>query len=162
MTTGDPLVEYREALLNRLEAQPAAFAALVTQLPEPEWRVRPGIDGLTLHQLAVHVRDAEAQAFYPRVERILAEDEPHLEPFPHHYATLEQGYRIDEPLRDIVAGFAATHAALLARLRALSLSDWSRIGFHPPSGPRTVLWWAERIHGHAATHLQDLRRLIAG
>lgn len=81
MTPGDPLVEYREALLNRLEAQPAAFAALITQLPEPEWRARPGIDGLTLHQLAVHVRDAEAQAFYPRIERILAEDEPHLEPF---------------------------------------------------------------------------------
>lgn len=161
MTGHDPLAEYRAALISRLEAQPTAFAALTRRLPEGDWHTHGAIDGLNLHQLATHIRDAETRAFYPRIERILAEDEPHLEPFPYHYWSIEHDYRVDEPLADIVAAFSDAHLALLTRLRALAVDDWSRVGFHPPSGPRTVMWWAERIHGHAATHLADLSRALA-
>ncbi len=161
MTRNDPLSEYRAALIDRLVGQPAVFAALATQLPETQWRARGAIDGLTLHQLAAHLRDAEAKAFYPRIERILAEESPHLEPFPYHYWSIEHDYRVDEPLAEIVAAFSRTHTALVATLRALPAEDWARVGFHPPSGPRTILWWVERIHGHAAAHLLDLRRAIA-
>ena len=161
MTGSDPLAEYRGALIDRLAEQPVAFAALTAQLPEAEWHRSGAVDGLTLHQLAAHIRDAVVKAFYPRIERILAEESPHLEPFPHHYWTIEHGYRVDEPLAEIVTAFTATHHTLLKTLRTLPAEDWARIGFHPPSGPRTILWWAERIHGHTAAHLLDLRHAIA-
>lgn len=161
MKAADPLDEYRVALINRLAAQPAALVDLAERVPEAEWHRLLVVDNRTLHQMAAHIRDAVALAFYPRVERILTEESPHLEPFPYHYWSIEHGYQSDEPLRAIVDALAATYESLVDRLRAMSTEDWARIGFHPPSGPRTVLWWSERIHGHTAVHLDDLRRALS-
>lgn len=158
---GDPLVEYRAALIDSLAAQPTRFAALAASHPEAEWQRRRGADDLTLHQMAAHLRDAVTLAFYPRIERILAEESPHLEPFPYHYWSIENGYRPDEPLNAIVGSLAATYDALLSRARVMPGEDWAREGFHPPSGPRTVQWWTEHIYGHTAIHLDDLAKALA-
>lgn len=157
----DPLVEYRAALFEKLAAQPRRFAALAASQPDVEWQRRRGTDDLTLHQMAAHLRDAVVLAFYPRIERILAEESPHLEPFPYHYWSIENGYKPDEPLSAIVRSLADTYEALLTRARALSVEDWARVGFHPPSGPRTVQWWTEHIHSHTAIHLDDLAKSLA-
>jgi hypothetical protein len=31
------------------------------------------------------------------------------------------------------------------------------VGFHAPSGQRTVQWWVERTYGHARKHLDIIR-----
>jgi hypothetical protein len=156
----EQLRQYREILLNRLAAQPDEFATLVAALPEPEWQARRDADGATLHQLAVHIRDAETMAYLPRLHRLLGEDRPHLEPFPHHRWSLEDGYRPEEPLADIVAEFRRQRSQAVSRLHTLTADDWNRVGVHPPSGPRTAQWWAERMYTHARNHLAELRVLV--
>ena len=155
----EQLRQYREILLARLTAQPEEFAALVATLPESEWHARRADDGATLHQLAAHMRDAEVTAYLPRFYRILSEDRPRLEPFPHHRWSLENGYRRDEPLANILADFRRGRVEAVARMRTLTPDEWNRVGVYPPSGPRTAQWWAERMYTHVLNHLAEMRSL---
>jgi hypothetical protein len=156
----EQLREYRQILLSRLTQQPDQFATSLAAVPEADSHTRHAADGTTLHQLAVHIRDAEVMAFLPRFWRILSEDRPHLEPFPHHRWSLENGYRPDEPLADILADFRRHRTEAVARMRTLTELDWNRIGVHPPSGPRTLQWWAERIYTHARNHIAEVHSLL--
>lgn len=141
------LEEYRARLLELLEEQPAEFSALLKAAPV----------SAEVHQLLAHVRDLEVLALAPRLRRVLAEDRPHLEAFPSHHWSAEH-YRADEPLADILREFARTRAELVETLRGLAPEDWAREGFHPPSGRRAALWWAERTLNHAREHLSEIRK----
>lgn len=154
------LLEYRALLLRRLEHQAAEFSALAAALPEAEWHVRRAADGTALYPLLLHVRDAEGMAYWPRLQRILTEDGPHLDPFPHHRWSLEQP-RPEETLAEVLTSFLQTRAEVLARLQRLDPAGWSRLGFHPPSGPRTTQWWVERLYTHARNHLVNLQAAAA-
>jgi hypothetical protein len=150
----DQLFDYRVRLLARLENQPAEVAALLAALPESAWHRPRGPAGRSLHQLVAHVRDLETMAFLPRLRRILNEDRPVLEPFPSHDWS-DGDYWPGEPMTNILAGWAQARAEMLDLLPAASQTAWNRTGFHPPSGQRTLQWWAERIHNHAREHLLD-------
>lgn len=155
-TDKDHLLFYRAKLVSALEAQPAEFEALIAALPEPEWHARRLADGATPHQIAVHLRDIDRLAFLPRFRRILAEAHPRLEPFPSHRWSLDD-YDAGESLAQLLADFRRNRAETLAVLRGMSDDDWSRTGFHPPSGPRTLQWWAERMYTHTRNHLAEIR-----
>ena len=154
------LLEYRALLLRRLAQQAEAFTALTAALPAAEWQTRRAADGTPLDQLFMHVRDAEGMAYWPRLQRILTEDGPHLDPFPHHRWSLEQP-RPEETLAAVLASFLQTRAEVLTRLQTLDPAGWSRLGFHPPTGPRTVQWWVERLYTHARNHLINLQEAAA-
>jgi hypothetical protein len=152
----DQLLDYRARLVARLEQQPAELAAVVASVPEGEWHRRRDAAGRTIHLAGVHVRDLEAQAYLPRVRRILAADRPELTPFAHHDWSADD-YEASEPMTAILQTWSQARAELLALVRPLDSAGWSRAGFHPPSGSRTLQWWVERAYGHARGHLQALR-----
>lgn len=152
----DHLLFYRAKLLRGLEAQPAELGALIAALPEPEWHTPCLADGATPHQIAVHLRDIDRLAFLPRFRRILAEAHPRLESFPSHRWSLDD-YHANETLANLLADFERNRAETMTVLRGMSDDDWSRTGFHPPSGPRTLQWWAERMYTHTRNHLDEIR-----
>ncbi len=151
----DQLFDYRARLLTRLESQPTEIAARLAAIPEPEWHRPRGDDGRSLHRILAHVRDVETLAFWPRLQRIVNEERPVLTPFPTHDWS-DGDYRVGEPLTDILAGWSQTRAEGVDWLPSPSSPAWSRTGFHPPSGQRSLQWWAERIYGHASEHLSLL------
>ena len=152
----DHLLDYRAELLARLERQPAEAAQLLAAIPEADWHLRrPGLSR-TVHRTLAHVRDLELLAFLPRVQRILQEDEPALAPFVSHDWTLRD-YLPDEPLTAVLSTWSQARAEVLNLLPEADASQWSRLGFHPPSGKRTLQWWAERIFTHAQAHMLELR-----
>jgi hypothetical protein len=154
----DELRDYRAELRAALERQPAEFAAMVAAIPEAEWRRRHDRLGRPIHMIAAHVRDLEALAFLPRIVRIQEADDPVLDAYPtHHWSQAD--YRPDEPMDAILAAWSQTRAELVNRLQGLPEAAWSRMGFHPPSGRRTLQWWVERAYTHAADHLADIRAL---
>jgi len=148
----DQLLDYRRQLLTRLERQPAEVADMLAGFPEPEWFRPRALEGRSLHQLMAHVRDVEQLAFLPRVRRILTEDRPTLEPFTSHDWS-DADYQPAEPLTHILARWSQARAEVLDLLPAPDHSGWSLTGFHPPSGQRTLQWWAERIYNHVRQHL---------
>ena len=159
--TFDQLLEYRAALVERFARQPAELAELTQSLPAAEWHARRVAEGDTLHQVAAHLRDIEILAFLPRFRRILTEDQPVLEPFPSEHWTADK-YQPDEPLAKVIDEFVRARAEAVALMLPLASEDWGRTGFHPPSGWRTVQWWAERIYRHARGHIAEIRQPLSG
>jgi hypothetical protein len=151
----EQLFDYRTRLLVRLERQPAEVAALLAAIPEPGWRRPRGPAGRSAHRIAAHVRDVETLAFLSRLRRILREERPVLEPFPTHDWS-DADYRPDEPLTGILAAWSQTRAEVLDSLPPPASPAWTRTGFHPPSGQRTLQWWAERIYRHVYEHVLEL------
>jgi DNA-binding transcriptional regulator YbjK len=103
----------------------------------------------------VHVRDAEQQAYAPRLKRILVEDRPLFEDFDGD-AFMTQHYRAGEDIRAILEAIEAERMALAERLRALASAEWSRTGRHPSLGERTLQSWVERSESHMQEHLTQL------
>lgn len=155
----DLVLEYRAALLARLEQQPAEFAAALAAVPAERWHDRRAADGRTVHLAAAHVRDLETLAYLPHVRRILAEDHPSLTAEAHHTWSAES-YDPHEPMTHILRAWAQARAELVGLLRPLPAAGWGRVGFHPPSGNRTVMWWAERAYGHVRGHLAVVRQMV--
>ena len=150
------LLEYRALLLDRLARQSGELTQALTPMPTAEQHHRRVEEGYTLHQILAHTRDLEVLAFVPRLRRILMEDHPTLDAFPSHHWS-DADYQPDEATDKILNDFALTREAALAILRPLPTEGWNRTSFHPPSGPRTAQWWAERMYVHAQEHLDEIR-----
>ena len=150
------LLEYRALLLYRLARQSGELAQALITVPTAEQHHRRVEAGYTLHQIIVHIRDLEVLAFVPRLRRIVMEDQPVLDAFPSHHWS-EADYQTDESTDKILSDFAQAREAALTHLRPLPPEEWNRTGFHPPSGPRTVQWWTERMYVHAQEHLDEMR-----
>ena len=125
---------------------------MLAGFPEREWFRPRGAEGRSLHHLTAHVRDVEQMAFLPRLRRILSQDHPVLEPFPSHDWS-DADYQPAEPLTRILADWSQARSEVLDLLPAPDHGDWSLTGFHPPSGQRTLQWWAERTYNHVRQHL---------
>lgn len=153
----DLVLEYRAALLARLEQQPTDFVTAIAAIPAPGWHQQRSPDGRTVHLAAAHVRDLEVLAYLPHVRRILAEDHPTLTAEAHHTWSAAN-YDPAEPMTAILAAWSQARTELLAWLRPLPPAGWGRIGFHPPSGNRTSQWWVERAYGHVRGHLAAVQQ----
>jgi len=153
----EEILGYRVTLLDRLRHQPLELAETLNAIPEAEWKLRQDAAGRNIHQIVAHMRDLEVLAFLPRFRRILAEENPLLEPFNSHTWSAAD-YQPAEPMAKILADFDRARAEVLQLAQRLTPDDWSRTGFHPPSGRRTAQWWAERIYVHVQDHLNKIRR----
>jgi hypothetical protein len=151
----DPLLEYRERLLERLEAVVPELADALAAIPASRWWT-PIDGGRSVHAQLAHLRDLERHAALARLRRLLAEDMPSFETWmsPEWDTTL---YRPDEPVTDILADYAGLREAELQLLRGLAPADWARAGRHATLGRRTMLWWTERILEYADDCLRILR-----
>ncbi len=150
------LHEYRQRLLELYAAQPGALRAAYAAIP-PEARLRPlERDGWTPHQVLAHVRDVELQAFLPRIERILAEEDPALPDFDEG-AWMEARYDPAEDHQAILEAFTKARARGSGLLRDLPPEGWNRCGRHPFFGRRTLQWWVEYAVSHAQDHISQLR-----
>lgn len=153
----DLVLEYRAALLARLEQQPADFVTAIAALPAEAWHTRRAGDGRTVHLSAAHVRDLETLAYLPHVRRILSEDRPVLTAEAHHTWSAA-GYDPHEPMTNILAAWSQARTELLGWLRPLPAAAWGRMGFHAATGQRTVQWWVERAYGHVHGHLAAVQQ----
>lgn len=147
------LIEYRAELLKRLMAQPPLVVqtlGAITQRPQA-----PADTPNQLHFMVAHIRDLEGLAFLPRIRRILTEDRPELEAFASHRWSAAS-YDPTRPLPDLLREWQQLRADAVSVLQGLPAAAWSRLGFHPPSGWRTLQWWVERLYAHVREHVAEI------
>jgi hypothetical protein len=154
------LFEYRRKLLAALAAQPEMLIARLRAVPEAEWHLHHDAQGHTIHMLAAHMRDLEALAILPRLRRILLEDDPRLDAFQNHRWSVAN-HDPAESLSSILTAWRQAREDVVQVLWPVPETAWVRRGFHPPSGWRTLQWWAERAYTHAREHVHDLQRSLA-
>jgi hypothetical protein len=142
------LLEQAEEQLPRLREQLKFFGG--DELFEP---IESG--GWSPHQVLVHMRDVEQNAFLPRVQIMLREAHPEL-PYFDEGRWMEQHYDRAEPLDSLLESFENARQVLLGEVRAADPQGWSRDGRHPTQGIRTVQWWFEYCLQHTEEHLRQL------
>jgi hypothetical protein len=151
----EELWAYRQRLLATHAAQVDRLGSVLEGIPERRLTRRPAGGGWSAHQLAVHVRDVEVQAYVPRVHRLLAEEDPQLSDFDAE-AFMAAHYDPAEPVAQIVQDVAQARQGVRRMLDYGNAAGWSRTGRHPALGICTVQAWVERAVAHFDEHLGQL------
>ena len=113
--------------------------------------------GWNVHQLAVHVRDSEAQVYGLRARRTLLEDDPFFPNFDGE-AYLAAHYDPQESLQVVLDGFVEKIESLAAMLRAMPEEAWSRPSRHESQGSGlTLKVWVEREANHIEEHYVSVK-----
>src|SRR5215467_7601300 len=99
------------------------------------------------------------EVFLDRVNRILKEDNP---VFTRYRAEEDPQWERWRRLayKEIVAELAAGREKLITRLKALSDSDYERIGVHSKFGAMPLALWLEFFLVHEAHHLYTVLQLV--
>ncbi len=151
-----PLPLEPSQIAPRLLANVAALDGLLRETPEHGWTARPVEGEWTALEVLCHLIETERQAYRPRLQRVLAEDNPAL---PALAEPPMSG--CDEAPRAALERFAAERRVTLDLLDTLSEGDWDRPAQHHRLGPTTLLGLADLIAQHDRLHLRQMRETLA-
>src|SRR5438105_11669316 len=120
--------------MSRLAAAPARFAAALARLDDADsvTSSRPG--EWSAAEVLAHIRASHA-ILEPRIYHILVRDNPPLAAFDERRWAEVARYAV-LPIIDSIEAMRLQRKELMYALRALSPSDWERIGTHEVSGPQ--------------------------
>jgi hypothetical protein len=141
---------YEEFLLKQIEEDTETVQGLVRHFPADRWDWAPG-ELWTARQHLIHLRNTEDR-FLDRLRGVLAHGEyaPSSGPQPAPRESAE------EP-GSIVAEYAALRAQEVETFHSLTAAQWSHTFDHPTAWGRvSVAFWADRVFGHTADHIQGL------
>jgi hypothetical protein len=151
------LDDYRQKLIDRYRTQPQDLGSMMSRfgvesLHKP---LEPG--GWSAHQVLVHVRDTEAEAFSPRIVAMAEEDDPEFADFDGE-AWMAAHYTPAEPVPVILDEILQVRTLALKKIEPLQPEGWNRTGRHPARGRKTIQWWVEYAVAHTDEHLEQLGR----
>jgi len=139
-----------QAVLTALENAPALLASLIQAVPEPLRRRRPAPAKWSAHEHLCHLTTLEPR-FRARLERMLAEDDPDVEPLSPSPED-ETGALLCLDLEEALAAFARDRGDFAARLRELPEEGWKRRAKHPDYETYDVFVLARHMVVHDMLH----------
>jgi FMN phosphatase YigB (HAD superfamily) len=125
-----------------------------------QWPSCPAEEGWGPVEIACHLRDVEREITRPRLDKMIAEDNPYLPAVESDQWAEERDYRSQngpEALRE----FTRARKETIARLRGLSPADWRRPGRHALFGPTTLAEQAQFSARHDLLHIEQLQGALA-
>lgn len=148
------LLEYRRKLMKRLLKAAKEFRTACLAVNDPH---APLEGGWTVHQIAVHTRDADQLVYGLRVRRTAEEDNPEFPNFDGN-VYLAEHYDAAEPLQDLLDEFVQNIESLVELLGTLPPVAWSRHSRHTTLGSGlTLQTWVEKDLAHIEEHLETLK-----
>jgi hypothetical protein len=145
----------REMILAALRSSADELAREVQRLPEAGALWRPAEGEWSQHECLTHLWIADHFVFLPRLQRMAAEDRPHL-PVVDEVALQKQEWSAGRPRADLLRDFLADRQA---ELELLEQHDWSRPGVHAALGPIDMGWVAQYALGHTWEHTSQMVRV---
>jgi carbonic anhydrase/acetyltransferase-like protein (isoleucine patch superfamily)/uncharacterized damage-inducible protein DinB len=146
-------------LLGVLAESPDWVAARLEREGAARFLVRPGPEAWCPLEVLCHLRDVDRDVFVPRLERMLAEDQPDVPDVPTETWASARRYR-EEDAGLALAAWRHARARLIERLAPLSRADWARVGIHSVRGPYPlgdmVRYWAD----HDLSHRGQIARAL--
>jgi hypothetical protein len=130
------MLERRGEIMKTLRATPVVLRALVAGVDEAGLRRRPAPGEWAIIEVVAHLADTEQRAL-GTVRRMLAEDDPHLEPFDQEALAVQRRY-LDLDLPEELARLEQLRREHLAVLEGLDGLAWERTGRHGEHGQMTV------------------------
>lgn len=147
-----------EAILATLRSTPAALLTLTQNLPAEAWNFAPAPGEWCLTEVLCHLRDVEAEVNLPRLEKILAEENPFLPGAVTDVWAQERNYVAQDGFQAL-ADFLSTRRRLLARLLG-EADPWSRPARHAIFGPTTLRELLGFVAEHDRNHVRQAWNLL--
>jgi uncharacterized damage-inducible protein DinB len=144
-------------LLAEYEAGPDRIEEALAGLPDGALARRPGPDAWSIHEIVVHLSDAEIVGA-DRIRRAVADEDARLPAFDES----AWGDRLHYATRDLPAALAAFRTLRRASgdlLRRLSDADWNRTALHSERGPMTLTQIVQGYVDHVEYHVQQMERI---
>jgi len=151
-------IDPRLELIKTLRATPAVVGGLLGGFDDFALRQRPADGEWAAVEVIAHLADTEERAL-ARVERMLAEDEPRIEPFDPEALAAERGYR-ELDARAELQRLTELRARHLTVLEALDAAGWERVGIHGEHGRMTIERYETHVAAEEVDHLAQIARLL--
>jgi hypothetical protein len=151
------MLDRRAEIIKTLRATPVVLRALVDGVDDARLRRRPAPGEWAIIEVVGHLADTEERAL-ARVRRMLAEDEPELEPFDQE-ALAEERHYLELSLEEELARLEDLRRQHLAELEALDGSGWARTGRHGEHGELSVELYETHVAAEEVDHLAQIARL---
>ena len=152
------MLDRRAEIMKTLRATPVVLGALVAGVDEAGLRRRPGPGEWAIIEVVGHLADTEERAL-GRVPRMLAEDDPQLEPFDQEALAVERRY-LDLDLQEELVRLERLRGQHLAVLETLDPRGWERTGRHGEHGQMTVELYETHVAAEEVDHLAQIARLL--
>ena len=151
--------DYRE-LIKQMGKAPDDYAAAIKGLSGSVLAKRPDQKNWAAKEIVCHMRDTE-EMFFNRFQGVLAQENP-LFPSVDMDRWAEERKYLECDEAEALASFRARRGKLIALLRELRPEQWERTGISPKHGQMTIGVLVERMAGHDANHLDQIKRALTG
>jgi hypothetical protein len=152
------MLDPREEILKTLGATPVVLRALVAEVDDAQLRQRPAPGEWAIVEVVGHLADTKERAL-GRVRRMLAEDNPVLEPFDQE-ALAEERHYLDLDLNQELDRLEQLRRQHVAVLEALDAQGWERTGRHGQHGELSVELNETHVAAEEVDHLAQIARLL--
>jgi hypothetical protein len=149
----------REALIARYASGPALLEAAIAEMPIEgrQWRPAPG--AWSVHEVAVHCADSEANA-HMRIRFVIGEVRPTIMGYDQDRWATELDYHA-HPMDAALLTVRAVRANTIPLLNRLTEAQWARQGTHSESGTYGAETWLGIYAEHLEVHARQVRRIVA-
>src|SRR5262245_43145051 len=147
-----------QTLIATLQSAPRIIIALIREVPPQNLKRRPSPTKWSAHEHACHISAADT-AFLSRLERILADPDPHIETMLPS-ADEEAGSLLNHDLDDALDLYARERARLVERLKELSDEDWRRTAEHEEYNHYSVFIMFRNLLLHEMLHAYRIEELM--
>jgi len=145
----------RAELIASLEETGPALQRLTAGLADEALDFHPGPGEWSVREILAHLVDDEMHVMRLRLERMVAEEHPHLTPYDEQKWYASRNTTRDQ-LDELLADFSLQRAASLGIIKMLREEDWARQGTQPEYGTFTAEGWLEKWGKHDTVHLRQI------
>lgn len=131
----------------------------ISGLSAEELAYKPSPDKWSIHEIVVHLADAETVGAQ-RMKKVLAEERPLLTGYDQDAWATRLDYAALDTAKYLQL-FGLLRESMIPVLSRAQEADWEREGIHEEAGPLTLLQLLGRYVDHVGQHLGQIERVRA-
>ena len=145
-------------LISALGTAPGVIIPLIREVPAQILKRRPSPGKWSAYEHAVHLSQSDA-SFLKRLDLILSTPEPFIEVILNS-AEDEAGAMLEIDLVESLERYVRERAALVERLRKLSLDEWQKTAVHEAFDHYSVFIMFRHLLNHEMLHAYRIEELL--
>ena len=145
--------------LEQLAATPEILRLMMMGVSEEQAQVRPAPERWSIAEVLEHLSHVESHSFRARLDRMIAENNPKLEPYDQE-AYAEAGTYSGREAEESFAHWEEQRESNLEMLEGLHEGVLARVGTHGELGPITVENMLNQWAMHDLGHVRQIADLV--
>ena len=140
------------ALMAALRSTPAALSTGLKSIPQEQWNIRSIPNEWSFTEMICHLRDVDQEVNFPRLKKLVSEDNPFLPGVDSDPWADERRYHLQDAKQALLQ-FTNTRLDMLFMLEHLHPNQWNRVSRHAIFGPTRLTELVEFTASHDRNHL---------